>query len=86
MNIYTIVLILAATVGVFAVVHKFAKNKKPVRRAFLSVSTGLLTLVAVNLASSFTGVIVPYSVLSVLTSAIGGIPGVTLLMAMNTFF
>ena len=86
MNIYTVLIILAVTVCVFAAIHKIGKIKKPVKRAFISVGTGLLTLVIVNIAGNFTGVFVPYSIMSVLTSAIGGIPGVTLLMALYTFF
>lgn len=86
MNVYTVLMILLATFIIFAIIHKIAKNKKPVKRALLSMSCGILTLVAVNIAGNFTGVFVPYSVMSVLTSVVGGIPGVTLLMAMHTFF
>ena len=49
------------------------------------MSTGLLTLLGVNLLSGLTGVYIPVSLLSVLVSAIGGVPGVTLLLFLNLF-
>ena len=47
---------------------------------------GTLTLFAVNLTGTFTGVTLPISALSLLVSAIGGIPGVTLMLGLNLFF
>ena len=47
---------------------------------------GVLTLFAVNLTGTFTGVTLPISTLSLLVSAIGGIPGVTLMLGLNLFF
>lgn len=44
---------------------------------------GAGTLAAIDLLSPFTGVYIPVSVLSVLTSVIGGVPGVTLLLFLN---
>lgn len=68
---------------VFAVLHMASKNKKPFRRAFISMLCGLLTLLVVNVTSVFTGISLPISLLSVSVSVIGGIPGVTLLLALN---
>ncbi len=48
--------------------------------------TGALALIAVNLSSGFTNVYIPVSLLSVLVSVIGGVPGVTLMLVLNTFF
>ena len=80
--------LIAITVAflIFAVLHKFGKNKKPVRRAFLSMLTGLLTLFAVNISGIFTGVYLPYSMLTIVVSIVGGIPGVTALLGLNLFF
>ncbi|MBE6824029.1 MAG: transcriptional regulator [Ruminococcaceae bacterium] len=64
----------------FSIIHFLGKNKKPCKRAFLSLLCGPLTLVVVNLISSFTGVLVPFSELSLITSVAGGIPGVALLV------
>ena len=81
-----IVIIFFATFIVFAFLHFTAKNKRPFRRALLSMALGAGTLTAINLTAGFTGVYIPVSLLSVLTSVIGGIPGVTLLLALNLFF
>lgn len=83
---WEMLLILLGTLFFFAVIHFIAKNKRPVRRALLSMALGLGTLFAVNLTSGLTGVAIPVSLLSVLLSAIGGIPGVTLILALNLFF
>ena len=69
----------------FALLHFLTKNKRPFKRALLSMSAGLLALAAVDLLSGLTGVYIPVSLLSVLVSAIGGVPGVTLLLFLNLF-
>lgn len=71
---------------VFVVIHKISKNKKPVFRAFLSILTGIFTLIAVNMTGIYTGVSLPYSMFTITVSAIGGIPGVTALLGLNLFF
>lgn len=81
-----IVLILLATLIFYAALHLAAKNKRPFKRAFLSMCIGALTMLAINLTSGFTGVSIPVSLLSILTSVIGGVPGVTLILALNLFF
>ena len=70
----------------FALLHFLAKNKRPFKRALLPMSAGLLALAAVDLLSGLTGVYIPVSLLSVLVSAIGGVPGVTLLLFLNLLF
>ncbi len=86
MPLWGIVTILASTLIVFAVIHYAGKNKRPVRRAFISMLSGIFTLLAVNLSAIFTGVSIPISLLSVLVSVTGGIPGVTLMLGLNLFF
>ncbi len=71
---------------IFIIIHKIGKQKRPVRRAFLSFLSGFLTLLAVEFTSGFTGVFLPFSLLTVMVSAIGGIPGVTALLTLNLFF
>lgn len=83
---WELLLILLGTLLVFSVIHFIAKSKRPFRRALLSMAVGLGMLFAVNLTSGFTGVSIPVSLLSVLLSAIGGVPGVTLILALNLFF
>lgn len=70
----------------FTLIHLIGKNKRPFKRALLSFFVGAGTLLAVNLTSVFTGVYLPVSLLTVIVSVAGGIPGVTLLLALNLFF
>ena len=50
-----IVIIFFATFIVFALLHFTAKNKRPFRRALLSMALGAGTLTAINLTAGFTG-------------------------------
>ena len=81
-----ILIILFCTFISFAVIHYIGKNKRPFKRSFISMCIGILTLLLINLTSSFTGVYIPVSLLSILISVIGGVPGVTLILALNLFF
>ena len=78
-----IILFLFGTFIVFSFIHYASHSKKPFKRALLSILIGLLSLAAVDLLSSFTSVYIPITTLSVLTSAVGGLPG-TALMVMLT--
>lgn len=86
MNPIYILLIYLCAVILFAIIHKAGRNKKPVKRAFLSLITGFMSLVLVNVTSPFTGVYLPVSLLSVSVCTIGGIPGTTALLVLNLFF
>ncbi len=86
MPAWGILLVFFSTFISFAVIHYISKNKRPFKRSFISMCVGLLTLLAVNLTSSFTGVYIPVSLFSILISLIGGVPGVTLILALNLFF
>lgn len=81
-----ICLIIFATFLIFAILHYLGKNKHPFKRSLLSMVLGVLTLFAVNLTGTFTGVTLPISLLSLLVSTVGGIPGVTLMLGLNLFF
>ena len=65
---------------VFSFFHFLCKNKKPFKRAFVSILCGPLCLIILNIFTSVTGVLVPISELSLVTSMMGGIPGVALLV------
>ncbi len=71
---------------IFSIIHKIAKNKKPFKRAFLSMLSGVLTLGVVNIAGGYFGICLPVSILSLIISAAGGISGVTLMLALRLFF
>ena len=80
-----ICLIIFVTFITFAIMHFLGKNKHPFKRSLLSMTLGAATLFAVNLTGAFTGVTLPISLLSLLVSIIGGIPGVTLMLGLNLF-
>ena len=70
---------------VFSFIHFAAKKKKPFKRALLSILAGLLTLGVVNILSGMTGVYIPVTQLTLLTSAAGGVPGVALMVLLSVF-
>lgn len=70
----------------FAFAHYISKSRHPFKRSLLSMAIGILTLIAVNLTGSFTGVYLPVSLVSVCCAAFGGVPGVTLMLGLNLFF
>ena len=78
-----IAVVLFSSFILFSFVHYYSKNERPLKRALLSMASGVSVLIAVNLFSGLTGVSIPIRLLSVLTSVIGGIPGVTLLLFLN---
>ncbi|MBQ0098583.1 MAG: pro-sigmaK processing inhibitor BofA family protein [Oscillospiraceae bacterium] len=77
------VVVLLCSFFVFSFIHFCSKNKKPFKRALLSMIIGPVTLIIVDLLSSVTGVYVPISNLSVISSIVGGIPSVALLVMMG---
>ncbi len=72
-----------STFLVFSFLHYVAKKKKPFKRAFLSMLLGILVLGGVNLLSGLTGVYIPVTQLTLLTSMAGGVPGVALLVLLS---
>ena len=53
------------------------------RRFLTSAVMGMLSMIAVNLTTAFTGVMLPISGLSVIVSAVLGIPGVAAMLVIN---
>ncbi len=51
---------------------------------FISAVLGLLALALVNLTGSYTGVFIAVNRLSLAASGVLGVPGVTLLVILNT--
>lgn len=86
MTWWGICIILFCVFIAFAIIHYMGKNKRPFKRSLISMVCGIATLLAVNLTGSFTGVVLPVSFLSLMISLIGGIPGVTLMLALSLFF
>lgn len=83
MKFYFIPIALISAVVVFSVIHKISKNKRPFKRALVSVISGISALITVDILSVFTGVYIPVSILSILISIILGIPGVTSMLILN---
>ena len=83
MPLWGFITVLVATLLLFTVLHALSNRKRPFKRALLSMLAGAVTLAVINLLSPISGVYIPVSVLSVLTSVIGGVPGVTLLLFLN---
>ncbi|MDE7389900.1 MAG: pro-sigmaK processing inhibitor BofA family protein [Lachnospiraceae bacterium] len=71
---------------VFSVLNVIGKAKNPLKKSIMTMLSGVGALAAVNLLSSFTAVCIPVSVVSIAVSVVGGIPGVTLILALNAFF
>ena len=56
------------------------RSEKPLKNLFLSLFSGVGSLFAVNIASALTAVTLPVNTLTLSVSAVGGIPGVVLLL------
>ena len=86
MPLWGLAIVLASIFLIFAIIHYISKSKHPFKRAILSMLFGAATLTAVNLTSSLTGVFIPVSLISIIVSVAGGVPGVTLMLLLNLFF
>ena len=74
-----------STFLVFSFIHYASKKKKPFKRALLSMLLGVATLCVVDLLAGVTGVYIPLTKLTMLTSLVGGMPGVALLVLLSAF-
>lgn len=83
MKVWHIVVGYLVVILIFTIINIIGKNKRPVKKAITSSILGFLSLVLVNVASIFTNVTVPISLLSIAISVIGGLPGVTLMLMLN---
>ncbi len=78
--------VICSTILLFTVIYFSKKSVHPFKRAVNTVLSGILSLIAVNVTGIFTGVFIPISTLSICISAIGGIPAVTAMLIIDTFF
>lgn len=86
MDIKIIASVFTGAVLFFAFLYAVRKSRSPLKRAAASALSGILALIAVNTAGLFTGVYIPVSTLSLCISTIGGIPAVTVMLIIDTFF
>ena len=70
----------------YAIIYALSKNKKPFKRAFISMILGVALLIALNIAGKYIGVTLPISPLSITVSACGGVPAVAAMVLINTMF
>ena len=69
----------------FSFIHYASKKKKPFKRALLSMALGTLSLFAVDLLAGLTGVYIPVTRLTLMTSLVGGLPGTALMVLLSAF-
>lgn len=86
MNMLVFFSVIIAAVIIFTILNKLGKAKHPFKKSILTMLSGVCALIAVNILSGFTMVSIPISTVSLLAAIVGGIPGVTLILALNTFF
>ena len=86
MNMPLLAAVVACVFVLYSIINAAGNDEHPVRKSFLEILTGFSALIAVNLLSPFTNAAIPVSVVSVIAAAAGGIPGVTLMLALNAFF
>ncbi len=85
MNIPLLIGIITAVIVIYSIINAISKSKHPIKKSITGVMTGFVALIVVNLLTPLTSVSVPISIMSVLVAAIGGLPGVTLILAFNAF-
>ncbi len=79
--------LIAAGIFILLVVVQVAvRAEKPVQSAAGGVLVGLCALLAVNATGVVTGVSLPLSPLALGVAGAAGLPGVTLLLALNLVF
>lgn len=71
---------------VFSLIYAISKNKKPFKRAFLSMLLGLATLIIINLFGQYINVELVISPFSLTASACGGVPAVAAMVLINAIF
>jgi len=76
--------IILVSLVVFALIYAMSKNKKPFKRAFLSMFLGILSLLAVNIIGVYADISLPVSPFSLTLSACGGVPAVAAMVIINT--
>lgn len=76
--------IISVSLLIYTVVYAVTKNKKPFKRAFLSMLFGVLALLAVNIAGIFFDIGLEISPFTLTISACGGVPAVAAMLLINT--
>ena len=64
----------------------FIKSRKPIKSIVLNAFSGIITLILINITTSFTGIHIPVNWWSVAASAGLGLPGVIGLILLPMIF
>ncbi len=78
--------ILLIALGIFiclVCIQVLIRSKHPVKKTIFNILIGIFSLIAVNISSTFTGVFIPVSLLSLGVAAVLGLPGVTMILMLN---
>ncbi len=86
MNITVMLTVITAAFVVFTVMNALGGSHHPFSKSVQSMMSGSAALAAGHLLSQLTSVSVTVSAVSVLVSLVGGIPGVSLMLLLDTFF
>lgn len=83
MNTAVVIMILLCAVVIFGIINALCSRRKPLKIGFMYVLCGVISLLAVNLTSAYTGINLPVSCWSLLISGVLGVPGTILLCVMQ---
>ena len=84
MNIMHVVLFCTVIFVLLFIVQIMINSRHPFSDTLKYILNGILALLAVNLSSGITGIFLPINLLSLGISAISGVPGVSMLIILNT--
>ena len=86
MEILKIITIAALVIyGILFLVFSLLE-KRPVYTILLFMLVGVISMLVINITSSFTGIYIPLNLYTLLTSAFGGVPGVVTLLLLKIIF
>ncbi len=86
MTMTVMLVVIAAAFVIFTVMNVLGGSRHPFSKSIFTMASGVAALVAVNLLSPLTSVSLTVSGVSVLAALVGGIPGVSLMLLLDTFF
>ena len=79
-------LITVFTLAFVFTISAFIRSGKPLKSIVVSAAQGIVSLFALNVVSSFTGIMVSVNIFTMIFSAVLGLPGVASLMIMKVIF
>jgi len=86
MNLISLLCMICAITLFYSLVNAFSGIEYPVKKSVLSTFSGLASLILVNVFSPITSIFIPVSLLSVSAAVVGSVPGVILIVLLNSFF